>query len=419
MDYEKKYKQLHTLIGDLYPFMSKYCKEKVEVFFPELKKSEDERIKNVLIGWINLEPSTSFNDTFDGFSKEQILAWLEKQGESYTKRDVDDAYLEGITVAKNEIEKQYEASYQIRKDIATFIFNYKGDIKDRAKWIDYLGIKASFVEKQDEQKETLCDKCKEEQPSHSCQDITALGRCALEALNEEKVDNADKVEPKFHEGEWVVNKLGDLWHIDSFDKKNYQVSDGKGNYNYFPISKQDEMRLYTIEDAKDGDLIYVSTEEKGIQAIFDTFDNGIIYFHCYLCRDFAQDGYMPMGDVELVYPLQKTHYKRFFEKMHEAGYEWDVEKKELKKIEQKPAWSKEDEVKMNRIVACLENLGVTDYDILLKDVDWLKSLRERCTWKPSDEQMEALESATENCAYSEYQDCLRELIFQLKKLREK
>ena len=48
---------------------------------PELKESEDEKIRKVLIGWINLEPSTSFNDTFDGFSKEQILAWLEKQGE--------------------------------------------------------------------------------------------------------------------------------------------------------------------------------------------------------------------------------------------------------------------------------------------------------------------------------------------------
>ena len=40
------------------------------------------------------------------------------------------------------------------------------------------------------------------------------------------------------------------------------------------------------------------------------------------------------------------------------------------------------------------------------------------TWKPSDEQIEALESATENCAYSECQDCLRELIGQLKKLKE-
>ena len=59
--------------------------------------------------------------------------------------------------------------------------------------------------------------------------------------NEQK--SADKIEPRFKVGDWVVNKFGDSWHIDSLDKKNYQVSDGKGNYNYFPISKQDEMHF--------------------------------------------------------------------------------------------------------------------------------------------------------------------------------
>jgi hypothetical protein len=37
-----------------------------------------------------------------------------------------------------------------------------------------------YIEKQGKQKETLCDECKKSQPSHSCQDITALGRCAIE-----------------------------------------------------------------------------------------------------------------------------------------------------------------------------------------------------------------------------------------------
>lgn len=74
------------------------------------------------------------------------LTWLEKQ-DIFSKKDVDDAYLKGVTDTKNEMEKQYEANSQIRKDIASFILNYKGDIKDRAKWIDYLGIKVSFVKK--------------------------------------------------------------------------------------------------------------------------------------------------------------------------------------------------------------------------------------------------------------------------------
>ena len=59
--------------------------------------------------------------------------------------------------------------------------------------------------------------------------------------NEQK--SADKIEPRFKVGDWVVNKFGDSWHIDSLDKKNYQVSDRKGNYNYFTISRQDEMHF--------------------------------------------------------------------------------------------------------------------------------------------------------------------------------
>lgn len=59
------------------------------------------------------------------------------------------------------------------------------------------------------------------------------------------------VEPRFKVGDWVVNKLGNLWHIDSFDGKYYQVSDGKGNYNYFPIAKQGEMRNWDNVDVRE------------------------------------------------------------------------------------------------------------------------------------------------------------------------
>ena len=50
----------------------------IDDIVPELKESEDERIRKVLVGWIKCEPLSSFEK---GFSQEQILAWLEKQGE--------------------------------------------------------------------------------------------------------------------------------------------------------------------------------------------------------------------------------------------------------------------------------------------------------------------------------------------------
>ena len=37
----------------------------------------------------------------------------------------------------------------------------------------------------------------------------------------------NKIEPIFEVGDCVVNKIGDSWHIDSIDNKNYQVSDRK------------------------------------------------------------------------------------------------------------------------------------------------------------------------------------------------
>ena len=121
---------------------------------------------------------------------------------------------------------------------------------------------------------------------------------------------------------------GDEWNVSGVvrGKTIAQILDIQEQYyvgldidgNDFTSSRflsDDKIHLWTIQDAKDGDLIYVSTEVKGIQAIFREYKDKTIFFHCYLCRDFAQDGYMPIGNVELVYPLQKTHYERFFEKI--------------------------------------------------------------------------------------------------------
>lgn len=45
------------------------------------------------------------------------------------------------------------------------------------------------------------------------------------------------------------------------------------------------------------------------------------------------------------------------------------------------AWSEWDEVRLNRIVANLELLNVADGDILLEDIDWLKSIKDRVKGK--------------------------------------
>ena len=146
--YDKAIERMKSWVKGEHPECFSEAQKAAEFIFPELKDSEDERIRIALYLFVEAYGAHANYEV----TKEEMLAWLEKQGETFTKKDVDDAYLKGVTDTKNEIEKQYEETYQIRKDIATFIFNYRGDIKDRAKWMDYLGIKVSFVEKQGEQK---------------------------------------------------------------------------------------------------------------------------------------------------------------------------------------------------------------------------------------------------------------------------
>ena len=77
--------------------------------FPELTMSEDERIRKALIEMIHDTTGDECEDCYH-VSKESVLAWLEKQGEKKNtrKREIDDAYLQGICDAKHEIEKQGE-----------------------------------------------------------------------------------------------------------------------------------------------------------------------------------------------------------------------------------------------------------------------------------------------------------------------
>ena len=238
-NYENRYKDaLEKLQEALAPKdgreISGLTRSCIESIFPELKESEDERIRKEIIEYIKT-----------GTYHKDWIAWLEKQGTSYTKKDIDDAYLKGITDTKNEIKKQHEANYQIRKDIATFIFNYKGEIKDRAKWMNYLGVKISFVEKQDNKK--------------------PQGKLALEAVNEEKVNNkncaTDKVEPKFKVGDWVVisttkgDRVVQIASVEYFTKdghSSYITTEGRwfGNGTEARLLTDKDVEIATIPESK-------------------------------------------------------------------------------------------------------------------------------------------------------------------------
>ena len=279
----------------------------MEYVFPELAESEDERVRKALIDYL------------------------------------DDA---------NKADENPLQSYGIHTDKAIA-------------WLEKLGYK--------QQGKTALETIMEEK---SPVETLGISPEEYEEMVNECIysESVDKVEPKFHAGDWIIsNNKKSTYQVVEVKRGIYVIRDNIDNHEYHIGIEECEKsgRPWTIKDAKDGDLIYVSTEEKGIQAIFHEYKNRTIFFHCYLCGDFIQDGYMPIGSVELVHPLQKVHCRRFFEKMREACYEWDAEKKELKKIEQKLANStktcKNDTLLglLQKMPSCITVDGI-DYHFVMK-----------------------------------------------------
>ena len=267
--YEKKYKEALEL-ARVAAFNGH--QSLMEGIFPELAESEDEKTRKRIIALVNAHGQ--------GMYKSDMLAWLENI--PYT---IDHEKREGFHLGyKAALEKQGEKSLTV--DIESMIEAYEQRLINQGNGVrnspivnmcvaafkhgventlDELHLKqgetspilsnSSNIGK-DEQKPTIEMKSAEE----------SLG---IDSETYNEIVNAcifDENKPKFKVGDWVVNKLGNIWHIDSFDAKNYQVTTNKGEHNYFPINIQDRMHLWTIADAKDGDVLYHKAEN-GIEYI--------------------------------------------------------------------------------------------------------------------------------------------------------
>ena len=57
--------------------------------FPEIKKSEDERIRNWLIGYFHQYKDDGMEKYANGLKVESILTWLEKQGDKSVNIDIE------------------------------------------------------------------------------------------------------------------------------------------------------------------------------------------------------------------------------------------------------------------------------------------------------------------------------------------
>lgn len=150
---------------------------------------------------------------------------------------------------------------------------------------------------------------------------------------------ADKVEPKFKVGDWIINRT-DATIMQIVNNEDFYESVEIGGqrrtdtYNYVEW----DFRLWTIQDAKDGDILtngnsIVIFRKIGNKEWTDVIDYYIGWFIG--SKIIIQKFLSHWGRVDEVKlePATKEQCDLLFQKMKEAGYEWDAEKKELKKIE--------------------------------------------------------------------------------------
>ena len=153
----------------------------------------------------------------------------------------------------------------------------------------------------------------------------------LEKRGEQK--STDKVESKFKVGDWVVTSYGKVNQVIAVDEygDEYTLDDD----TYFSGSWKDSYHLWTLSDAKAGDVLNSIRVKATI--IFKGWnqDGKHIYAYCALQKGILIKQEM-LWDRDFE-PATKEQFDQLEKAMAAAGYEWDSEKKELKKIEQEPS----------------------------------------------------------------------------------
>ena len=368
----------------------------------EPKESEDEKIRKVLINIVK-GACDKYGIKYQGkeITEEKLLAWLEKQGE-HKPVISDEAIREGV--AHFGIT-QYQINYWLKKyvDVESKMRRLR-KIEPKFKVGDTIRLKGSYAE----------FKITEISISEGYYKGKGWSLDIMAADDDYELaeqNPADKVEPKFKIGDWVVNIITkEVEQVIEITGCEYICS----GHLIVSFNNQHLLKRWTIEDAKDGDVLS-SNDGHGndsIELIKSITDKKIEFWFCLTNGNRYEvfDGITPYTNLvsrEDATPATKEQRDTLFAKMKEAGYEWDADKKELKKEEvdnlhnylygeQNPAWSEEDEETLRVVTNIFEQHGV---NLLCYPafVHWLKTLPNRITfnpyWKPSDEHYELEEFA--------------------------
>ena len=166
----------------------------------------------------------------------------------------------------------------------------------------------------------------------------------LEKQGEQKP--SEKIEPKFNAGDWILHcGTENTYQVVGIKDNKYQMK-CNGNYTEEKIADVERCaRKWDItKDAKEGDVLVsplIGDDKNGVQIfMFKCLENrdyadNCVEFYSRLCLGvfYNNEEHYFMGTTKSpVYPATKEQRNLFLKKMHDAGYEWDSENKQLKKL---------------------------------------------------------------------------------------
>ena len=152
----------------------------------------------------------------------------------------------------------------------------------------------------------------------------------------------------------------------------------------------DNFKLWTIQDAKDGDVLVSTWKGNQYIYIFKNIEQGVIISYIYYCPklDAVDMGAINMDNIPTV-PATKEQQELLFSKIKEEGYKWDDTEKlgvdtnqnSSSITEQNLTWSEEDEAMCQETIDWFEQkcfpYASEEENPAKRSIGWLKSLKQR------------------------------------------
>lgn len=237
--------------------------------------------------------------------------------------------------------------------------------------------------------------------------INAISKmCIGELLGfvEKQGEKVNEIKPIFNVGNWITNgeEIGQVIKWNHPNCIGYKTNYGtEAAFNKAYISK---WHLWTIQDAKDGDVLVSqynkpfiyngNYNEYNVGAYCGILCDGSMFIEANCVCQWAAN--------KKITPATKEQRDLLFAKMKEEGYKWNAKEKRVLQLQSKQEWNEKDEKMLNSIIEdtalpYVVNLPqysteekIKLYESSKAKENWLRSLKEKIIWKPTEEQMKCL-----------------------------